>query len=118
MKKAQLEKKAQNKEKDKVTFLTQSTSATAKLYDENQMIDESEYDSYFTSFSAIAVEKDKKDDDPNDQLEASQVQGGGGQVATCHTRPPVQVGDPPSSLALTGRLTEMLMAKTIATPNL
>ena len=101
MKKAQLEKNAQNKEKDKVTFLTQSTSATAKttkLYDENQMNDESEYDSYFTSYSTRAVEKDQKDDDPNDQLEtyeASQVKGGGGQVATCHTRPPVQLGDPP-----------------------
>ena len=83
MKKAQLEKKAQNKEKDKVTFLTQSTSATAKttkLYDENQMNDESEYDSYFTSYSTIAVGKNQKDDDPNDQLEtyeASQVNGVG-----------------------------------------
>ena len=53
------------------------------------MNDESEYDSYFTSYSTIAVEKK-----PNDQLEtyeSSQVKGGGGQVATCHTRPPVQV---------------------------
>ena len=44
------------------------------------------------------MEKNLKDDNPNDQLEtyeASQVKGGGGQVATCHTRPPVQVGDPP-----------------------
>ena len=52
MKKAQTEKKTQNKETEKVTLLTQSTSVntkTTRLYDENQMNDESEYDSYFTS---------------------------------------------------------------------
>ena len=72
MKKAQLEKKAQNKDKEKGTFLTQSTGAivkTTKLYDENHMNDESEYDSYFTSYSAMAVEKDLKDGDPDDQVE-------------------------------------------------
>ena len=69
MKKAKFEKKAQNKDKEKGIFLTQSTGATVKttkLYDENQMNDESEYDSYFTSYSAMAVEKDLKDDDPDD----------------------------------------------------
>ena len=67
MRKAQIEKKAQNKEK--MTLLTQTSSTaikTTKMYDENQMNDESEYDSYITSYSVMAVEEDQKDDDPND----------------------------------------------------
>ena len=66
MKKAQREKKDQNKEKG--TFLTQSASATVKttkLFDENQQNDGSEYDSYIT---IATFEKGLKDNDHGDQV--------------------------------------------------
>ena len=80
MKKAQREKKDQNKEKG--TFLTQSASATVKtikLFDENQMNDGSEYDSYIT---IATIEKGLKDNDHGDQV----THGSHRQVGTPRVR--------------------------------
>lgn len=86
MKKAQLEKKNQSGNQDRGTLLTQTSKVTTKLYDEKQMEDDSEYESYLSTYVLPP---------PNEYQEVSEVMGDGGQVATCHMRAPVQVGDPP-----------------------
>ena len=87
MKKAQLEKKTLNGNQDKGTLLTQTSKATTKLYDEKQLEDDSEYESYLST-CASPVEMHV----PTPPLQAM---GGGGPVAKSQMRPSVQAGDPP-----------------------
>ena len=49
MKKAQLEKKTLSGNHDKGTLLTQTSKANTKLYDEKQLEDDSEYESYLST---------------------------------------------------------------------